>query len=781
MSHITSIFENHHLPKQAREALAETEKLYEINARLNAATTLQEILEAAALPGIAMGAGSAGLFILDPDSNGQPEVIELGAVWNASERATLPLGTRFRLPDFSPVEHPLWLIDPTRPLLIDDVDADQGIDPVLRTLFLDSEAQAVVFMPLAVGERRIGLIVVNWPAPQFFTENERRLYRLSAQQAALMLDNHLLVKQTQYRTREIENLYLAGRRINEAGDLQEIVAAAAEAIPIPAINRAVLVILERDANDAIDGLTVVANWHNGQGSPPTPVGTHYSRATFESIATILSTEPIFIDDIRSSRQDDQATAAMLEQLNIRAMAALPLWVGSRQFGALLLESEQPHHFNEREMAPYIALARQMAVAVENKRLLGQMQKRAAELETVAQVSTAASTILEADELLQTVVDLTKTSFGLYHAQVYLLNPEHKTLSLKASAGEVGQQLMARRLAIPLDWEQSLVAHAARTRQALILNDVRDSPEFLPSRLLPNTRAEMAVPMIVGNRVLGVLDVQSDATNRFTAEDVRIQTILAAQIAVALENARRFEKERQTALQLREMDRLKSEFLTNMSHELRTPLNSIIGFSEVLLGGLDGDLSENALADVAAIHTSGQHLLNLINDILDLAKIEAGKMELRRNPLTVAEVMTTIRATANSLIKDKPVDLIIPDFSHLPPFNADSIRIKQIVLNLVSNAIKFTDKGYVAINVVQEKSLLIFSVEDTGSGIPRPDLDNIFERFHQVDGSTTRKAGGTGLGLTITRHLVELHGGRIWVESQEGKGSTFYFSIPLDDD
>ncbi|MGQ9889683.1 MAG: GAF domain-containing protein [Aggregatilineales bacterium] len=423
----------------------------------------------------------------------------------------------------------------------------------------------------------------------------------------------------------------------------------------------------------------------------------------------------------------------------------------------------------------------MTDITERKQQEAAIRKRAVELETVAKVSAAATTILAVQELLDTVSQLTKTSFGLYHAHVYLLNKETENLTLAAGAGDIGKQMVAKGHSIPLNREHSLVARAARTRQGVISNDVTQEPDFLPNPLLPETRAEMAIPMIVGGDLIGVLDVQSEELGRFTDEDVRVMTTLASQVAVAVRNAMAFEREHSVAERLREIDRLKSEFIANMSHELRTPLNSIIGYSEVLLDGVDGELSDDAIEDIRAIHGSGQHLLTIINDILDLAKIEAGQMRIDPQPVDLGAFIKDIVHAGHILVKDKPVELRVEAENDLPHVEADPVRLRQIVWNIISNAVKFTEKGSVVVRYgrsSENPNQAVVSVTDTGIGIKKELLPAVFERFRQADGSSTRRAGGTGLGLAITRHLVQLHGGSIHVESEEGQGSTFWFTLPL---
>ncbi|MBI4770258.1 MAG: GAF domain-containing protein, partial [Chloroflexi bacterium] len=417
-----------------------------------------------------------------------------------------------------------------------------------------------------------------------------------------------------------------------------------------------------------------------------------------------------------------------------------------------------------------------------KRAEAVLAKRATELQTVARVSTAASTVLEARILLQNVVDLTKDSFGLYHAHLYLIDEPTGMLVLAAGAGEVGRRMVSEGRSIPLNRAQSLVARAAREREAVVVNDVRAVPDFLPHPLLPDTRSEMAIPMIVGDQLLGVFDVQHDQPNYFTEEDVRIQTTLAAQVAVALQNANLYAEQAATVTRLRELDHLKSSFLANMSHELRTPLNSILGFTDVMLEELDGPLTDLMGNDLQVIRKNGRHLLNLINDVLDMAKIEAGKLSLIPERFDLQEVLEEVVDITGPLAREKALDLRLETeaFERLD-LEADRMRLRQVMINLVNNAIKFTEAGYVTIRAVRSDGWLRVMVSDTGLGIPASQLDTIFQEFHQVDNSTTRKAGGTGLGLPISRHLIQMHGGRLWVESTgvPGEGSTFFIELPVE--
>jgi signal transduction histidine kinase len=445
------------------------------------------------------------------------------------------------------------------------------------------------------------------------------------------------------------------------------------------------------------------------------------------------------------------------------------------------DPERPLTDEDREIIN--AVAEELAEALEAARLfeqtqiaLAEQERLASELETVAQVSTAAATILDVNELLQAVVDLAKSSFSLYHAHIYLTNEAGNKLVLKAGAGNIGHLMSLEGGIINLD-DKSIVARAARTRKGVLENNVRRTVDFLPHPLLPETRAEMALPMLVGGKLIGVLDLQSDKEGFFTEEDLNVQTTLAAQISVAVENANQYAVQVKTATKLRQVDQLKSEFLASMSHELRTPLNSIIGFADVLLEGLDGELNDRMEEDVQLIRSSGDHLRGLIGDILDMSKIEAGRMDLRYEEVDMAKMVNDVVATAAPLAQEKQIFLHLDIDRALKPIQADRTRLRQVIWNILGNAIKFTEKGSITVSVQAKENHLLCSVRDTGIGIKDEQAAVVFEQFRQIDGGLNRAAGGTGLGMPITRKLVELHGGEIWIESVYGQGSTFLFTIP----
>ncbi len=494
--------------------------------------------------------------------------------------------------------------------------------------------------------------------------------------------------------------------------------------------------------------------------------------------TLIDPEGTAVLEDNTISTDDMETAVSITPITA------DLSIRGQQFGVFGIEEtpDQPLTDEEREL--FYQISEQVSEALEAARLFEQTQDSLAEQErltselgTVAEVSTAAATILEADKLLQVVVDLAKDSFELYHAHVYLVDNDTNKLVLQAGSGTVGRLMVLEGREINMD-SRSLVAQVARLKDAIIENHVRDVTNFLPHPLLPDTKSEMAVPLIVGDNLIGVLDLQSDQDGYFTDEDIQIQRTLSSQIAVSIQNARLYAEQVAAAKKLRQVDQLKSEFLASMSHELRTPLNSIIGFSDILLEGLDGELTERMDEDIRLIHGSGIHLRDLIGEILDMSKIEAGRMDLRYEEIDVVQMVGDIVATAKPLSDEKSLYLDLHISPEVEYVDADRMRFRQIFYNIVSNAIKFTEKGGVTVDVrMSDENFLLVSVQDTGIGIKSEDIHVVFEQFRQIDGSLNRVAGGTGLGMPITKNLIELHGGEIWIESTYGFGSTFLFTIP----
>jgi signal transduction histidine kinase len=337
---------------------------------------------------------------------------------------------------------------------------------------------------------------------------------------------------------------------------------------------------------------------------------------------------------------------------------------------------------------------------------------------------------------------------------------------------------------PIGAESAVAQWLQRTGEILVKDEVKLDPkiaEFFEGAEgdLEELAASLIVPLRIETQLIGILLLGEKLSGDiFDSAELEVLGVLANQAAISLENARLYEGLSASNTRLMEASRLKSQFLASMSHELRTPLNSVIGFSKVLLNRLDGDLNERQEAYIRSVYNSSTHLLQLINSILDFSRSEAGKLEMHPEDVELHDLVDECVETSLPLVREKRLKIEKDVPIELPPVRADRTKVKQILLNFLSNAIKFTAEGRVVVRVRTEGGRVHVSVADTGIGIRETDLGRLFEPFHRLDSPLAREAGGTGLGLTISKRFVELHGGRLWAESRENHGSTFHFTLPL---
>ncbi|MBI5352766.1 MAG: GAF domain-containing sensor histidine kinase [Chloroflexi bacterium] len=692
---------------------------------------------------------------------------------------------------------------------------DNNLLPLPTTAFAGSKTDTGISAPLTASGQLIGEMQIEPPTDHAWTAEEKNLANAIAQQASLQIQNLRLLAATERARTEAQDAtrrfthenwenFLDGIHHNERigfvydqsavdeynnaapneHDLHEAVNVLDEHVgnlflkanpvrPLTEEDRNMVSAVARQLGQQVENLRLLADASRARADAEEA----NRRLTRENWQAYTSQNP---DSMGFMYDTVQVTPFENTQFPQKLSFSQPLTVRGETIGQLAVAGLKDVSPGALELANNIA--EQVSVHIENLRLFELNEKRAHELETVAVVSTTASTVLNPEELLQSVVDLTKERFNIYHTHIYLFDDAWNTLLLAAGAGEVGRKMVAAGHDIQMDEKKSLVARAARERTAVIVNDVQIEEDFLPNPFLPETRSEMALPMISGDKVIGVFDVQSDLAGHFTQEDANIYTTLASQVAVALQNARLYVEQSATVTQLRELDRLKSSFLANMSHELRTPLNSILGFSDVMLEGLDGDLTENMSNDLGLIQKNGKHLLHLINDVLDMAKIESGKMNLLLEKFKVHEIIDEVVSITSTLASEKNLALFMEsDSDEEVEVSADRTRLRQVMINVVNNAIKFTEHGKISIRAIPQHDHVLITVRDTGIGIPPDKLEAVFQEFTQVDTSSTRKAGGTGLGLPISRKLVEMHGGRLWAESNgiNGEGSIFFVELPYE--
>jgi signal transduction histidine kinase len=402
----------------------------------------------------------------------------------------------------------------------------------------------------------------------------------------------------------------------------------------------------------------------------------------------------------------------------------------------------------------------------------------AELRALGEVSQAVNSTLDIEEVLNTIVtkavQLSDTDAGA----IYDFNEEKGEFGLRATYG-MNEELIAQIKERHIRLGDAGIGHAAAQRSPVQIADVREGgSEVLDVVVRAGFRALLIVPLLGAEKTVGALVVRRKRPGEFSKQTIDLLQTFAAQSVLAIQNARLFREIEDKGRQLEVASQHKSQFLANMSHELRTPLNAILGYTELILDDIYGETPPKMRGVLDRVQRNGKHLLGLINDVLDLSKIEAGQLTLALTDYSIKDVVHSVFAAVESLADEKKLALKIDLPNNLPVARGDERRLTQVLLNLVGNAIKFTDQGEVKIKAAAANGAYTLSVCDTGPGIPPGDQAKIFEEFQQADSSATKKKGGTGLGLSIARRIIELHGGRIWVDSEVGKGATFSFTLPV---
>lgn len=434
-----------------------------------------------------------------------------------------------------------------------------------------------------------------------------------------------------------------------------------------------------------------------------------------------------------------------------------------------------------ELGQLAAAFNTMAHKVES--LVGSLEvrvdARTRDLQTAVDVTREITTVLALENLLPQVVKLTAERYQFYAVSILLPDETGETLRLSASINQAGEPFsQEENFQIPIKASRSIMAQAARTRRPVIANDVAQNAHYLYMEELAETRSELAIPMLLGRRLLGVFDVQSERINSFGEDEITALQIIAKQTGIAVRNAQLFAALTQARKQAEQANIAKSAFLASVSHELRTPLNSIINFTEFVRHGMKGPVTDDQVETLSEVISASEHLLHLINDVLDMSKIESGSLSLYiEEGIDVQELLRTAIATAESLITDRPIEIRTNISADLPTIRADGQRILQILINIVSNACKFTDAGYIAFSAKREGDNILIAIEDTGAGISQEQAPMVFESFKQTD-TGKRKGGGTGLGMSISKVLAEEHKGALWFISTPDEGTTFYLKLPI---
>jgi signal transduction histidine kinase/putative methionine-R-sulfoxide reductase with GAF domain len=674
---------------------------------------------------------------------------------------------------------------------------DVAADPDYR---LKQEIQAMGFrsllaVPLLRDGEPIGTVNVGRIEPGPFSSTQIELLQTFADQAVIAIENVRLFTELEERTQELTRSVEELRALGEVGqvvsgslDIQSVLASiVSHAVELSHTDAGTIYEFDETAQvfvpQANYGMTdelieTLRRTHIGIGTGESGIGQAAATRTAVQISDLesLSGYPL----------------AFMVRAGFRALLAVPLLREDRVIGGLVVRRKSAGAFPQTVVDLLQTFATQSVIAIQNARLFREIDEKSRALEELSRnqeqlsrLSTALQEPLSLTEQLTRVLDAARKVVGLDH--LYIWTPSSAGDGLMVSAGAGLSESDWRDLVgvtIPFD-EAGALAAVHRDGEPQLFSEAHPVPEKYrlrpPYSTIPALRlkAFLVSPMIARGRTVGVLS----ADNRVSRAPIPAHTVdllhtFAAQAAVAVENARLFQEIQEKSQQLELASKHKSQFLANMSHELRTPMNAVLGYTDLILDDIFGDVPPPIRETLERVKTNGQHLLALINDVLDLSRMEAGQLTLSLGDYAMGEVVHAVVSAVESLAAGKKLAFkaIVP--ADLPPGRGDERRLTQVLLNLAGNAIKFTDAGGVSIEARATDGAFLVSVSDTGPGIAEADQQKIFEEFQQADSSSTRTKGGSGLGLSISRRIVELHGGRLWVESAPGKGSTFYFTVPL---
>ena len=535
-----------------------------------------------------------------------------------------------------------------------------------------------------------------------------------------------------------------------------------------------------------DRLLLVA--HHGTIRTTRPLGEHDLPLSAGIVTgrAVLTGKSVHVADVQSAAGDFPEARENGLREGFHTVLCAPLLRDGVAFGAIALRRTEIEPFSQRQVELLQTFADQAVIAINNVGLFDEVQARTRELarsveelKTLGEASQTVNSTLDLDAVLETLVvkavELSATEAGT----LYVFDETTGEFTLRASHNMPMEMLDAiKQRSIQLG--ETAVGRAAQQRTPLQIPDLRDEQ---PSRvkdilLAAGFRALLALPLIGAGRIVGGLVVRRKEPGEFPQRTIDVMQTFAAQSVIALQNARLFHELEAKGRQLEIASQHKSQFLANMSHELRTPLNAILGYTELIIDGIYGEVPERSRQVLDRVQLNGKHLLGLINDVLDLTKIEAGQLTLQLEDYDIGDTVESVVSTVGSIARTKGLSLSRAVDGDIPTCRGDQRRVHQVLLNLVGNALKFTDEGGVHIIARVADGNLEVSVQDTGPGISASDQRRIFDEFQQADSSSTREKGGTGLGLAISRRIVELHGGSIGIVSSPGRGSTFTFTLPL---